>query len=243
VAPELKAPALSEVTSPAKSYVVGGGAGFLLEDGIKLSGYVISTQQNRLIMGEDDITYTDIGRSKGAKVGDRFSIFQKKGPVSHPVTNVIMGNKIIPLGTLQLTELEEKSSKAIITKSYLEIGPGAYLMPYREKKREVTLKASARELSGYIIDSQKGTLAIAAGDIVFIDIGASTGLEVGNMLYIAREILPDKRNVMGSRLKLPTEILGVIVVVETGEKTATALIIKSIDTIYIGDRVELKKSK
>lgn len=243
-APEQMTPAQLEVTSPAaKSFVVGGGAGFLLEDGIKPSGYVISTQQSRQMMGEDDITYTDIGKSKGAKVGDRFSIFQKKGPVSHPVTNVIMGNKVIPLGTLQLTEMEEKSSKAIITKSFLEIGPGAYLMPYREKKREVTLKASDRELSGYIIDSQKGTLAISAGDIVFIDIGASKGLEVGNMLYIGREILPDNRNIMGSSLKLPTEVLGVLVVVDTGEKVATALIIKSIDTIYIGDRVELKKSK
>jgi len=38
-------------------------------------------------------------------------------------------------------------------------------------------------------------------------------------------------------------VLGAMVVVDTGGKTSTALIIKSIDTIYSGDRVELKKNK
>jgi hypothetical protein len=165
------------------------------------------------------------------------------GPISHPVTNFIMGRKIIPLGTLQLSEVEDATSRAIVTKSFMEIGAGSYLMPYRERKREVTLKAAAKELNGYIIATQTGNHTIAAGDIVYLDLGASQGVETGNMLYVVRDVTPDPQLFPGNVDKLPVEVLGALVVVETGQKTSTALIVKSIDTIYSGDRVELRKSK
>jgi hypothetical protein len=139
--------------------------------------------------------------------------------------------------------MEEKASRAIVTTSYLEIEPGSFLLPYRERRREVTLKAATRELSGYIIETQTGNQAIAAGDVAFLDLGTSQGVEVGNMLYVARDVVPDQQYVHGTVDKLPEEVLGAVVVVDAGEKTSTALVVKSIDTIYIGDRVELKKSK
>jgi hypothetical protein len=41
---------------------------------------------------------------------------------------------------------------------------------------------------------------------------------------------------------VPVEVTGALVVVETGRKTSTALVVKNIDAIYRGDRVELRKS-
>ena len=239
--PEVKAPAEEPV--PEKTFLVSGGAGFLQEKDSRPTGYIISTYQGRQMVGEDDVVYTDIGKEQEAKVGDRFSIFKKLGAVSHPATNFIMGYKVIPLGVLQLSEVGVKSSKAIIAKSFMEIGSGSYLMPYRDRKREVALKASTRELSGYIIDTQTGNLAISAGDVVFLDLGFSQGIEVGNMLFIVRDVEFDQQYVQGKIDKLPVEVVGALVVVETGENTSTALIVKSIDTVYLGDRVELKKSK
>ncbi len=232
-----------EETVPAKTFTVRRGAGFLLEKEVAPAGYIISTYQNRNMVGEDDIVYTDIGKVEGGKVGDRFSIFKNLGAVSHPVTNFIMGYKVIPLGTLQLSEMEEKASRAIVTKSFLEIEPGAFLLPYRDRKREVALKAASTDLSGYIIETQTGNKAIAAGDIAFLDLGSSQGVGVGNMLYVAREVVPDQQYVHRAVGRLPEEVVGAVVVVETGEKTSTALVVKSIDTIYIGDRVELKKNR
>ena len=239
------APAIAppEEVPPPKTFTVRGGAGFLLENENNPAGRIVSTHQNRNIVGEDDIVYTDIGRERGARVGARYSIYKNLGPISHPVTNFIMGSKIIPLGTLQISEIEEQSSRAIVTKSYMEIGAGSYLMPYRERKREVTLKASNLDLAGYIIEAQTGSKTMAAGDVAFIDLGTSRGLEIGNMLYIVRDVVPDQKYVDGTIKKFPVELLGALVVVETGEKTSTALIVKSIDTIYPGDRVELRKNK
>ena len=234
---------VAEDVPQVKTFTVTGGEGFLMENSLKPAGYIVSTHQGRQMVGEDDIVYTDIGKVHGANVGDKFSVYKKMGAVSHPVTNVILGYKVIPLGTLQLSEMEDKVSKAIITKSFLEIGAGSYLMPYRPRKMDVPLKASDKELGGYIVETKTGNKAIAAGDVVYLDLGSVQGVSVGNMLYIVRDVVPDQTYALDKIDKLPVEVLGALVIVETGNNTSTALVVKSIDAIYRGDRVELKKNR
>ncbi len=229
-----------EVPVPVKTFTVTGGEGFLMGKGFNPAGYIVSTYQNRQMVGEDEVVYTDIGRRNGVDVGAKFSIFKKVGPVSHPTTNVVLGYKVVPLGTLQLSELEDKVSKAIVTKSFEEIGAGSFLMPYRPHQAEISLKASNKELIGYIVETKAGNKAIAAGDAIYLDLGKEQGLEAGNMLYVVRDVVPDQKYALDKIDKLPVDVIGALVVVETGENTSTALVIKSIDTIYRGDRVELK---
>lgn len=226
-----------------KTYMVSGGEGFLMETGFKPAGFIVSTYQNRQMVGEDDIVYIDLGKAHGAGIGDRFSIFKKMDAISHPVTNIILGNKVIPLGTLQVSEAEDKVSKAIITKSYMEIGAGAFITPYRERKKEVPLKAADRDLSGYIVETKTGNAALAAGDVAYLDLGSSNGVEPGNMLYIVRDVTPDRKFLEVPVDRLPREVIGALVIVETGKNTSTALIVKSIDTVYRGDKVEFKAGK
>ncbi len=221
-----------------KTYTVRGNEGFLLERAAKASGTIIGLHNSRAIAGDDDIVYTDIGKARGLKGGEKFSIFRKEGTVAHPKTEMILGTKIIPLGTLQITDLEQTSSRAIITKNYREITPGAVLLPYREGQRyEVALKMATTDLKGYIVDSLNGTTVISAGDIVYIDLGRVQGAEPGNMLYIVRDVALDQKLVEGRVNKLPQELLGALVILKTGHNTATAVVVKSIDAIYKGDRI------
>ncbi|GFO55903.1 peptidoglycan-binding protein LysM [Geomonas sp. Red276] len=242
------APPSSEVApsppeEPVQTFSVTGSEGFLVEDGQPPVGAIIATAQNRKIVGTDDIVYTDLGRSNGANVGDRFSIYKKMGAVSHPVTNEIVGDRVIPLGELQLSEVEEKASKAIITKSYQEITPGSYLLPVQEKKVTVPLRAADRDLLGYIVESQTGNKVIAVRDLVFLDLGRAQGVQPGNLLYIVRDVTPDQRYAKSRVDKFPVEVVGALVVLKTGLNTSTAVIVKSVDTIYRGDRVEMRKSR
>jgi hypothetical protein len=228
---------LSEVANE-RTYSVRGSEGFILETGARPTGTIISIHNNRNIAGDDDIVYTDIGKERGVKGGEKFAVFRKDETVSHPVSNEILGTKITPLGTIQLTDLEKKTSRAIISKTNQEITPGSYLLPAREdKRREIPLKMSARELKGYVVDSYSGMSIIAAGDIVYIDLGSDHGAEPGNMLYVVRDVTIDVSSTTGYTEKLPQELLGAIVILETGKKTATAIVVKSIDAIYRGDRL------
>ncbi|NTW98372.1 MAG: LysM peptidoglycan-binding domain-containing protein, partial [Geobacteraceae bacterium] len=156
-----------------KTYTLFGTEGFLMEKGFKPYGFVIGAQHGRVVTGVDDIVYTDIGAAQNAGSGDKFSIFLKDTSVNHPLNNEELGYKMIPLGTLQLTDVEKKASRAIITASSREISSGAYLLPYKEnRRREISLKSTANDLKGYIVESYSGVSIIAAGDVVYIDLGA-----------------------------------------------------------------------
>ncbi|HTY21107.1 MAG TPA: peptidoglycan-binding protein LysM, partial [Geobacteraceae bacterium] len=138
---------------------------------------------------------------------------------------------------------EEKTSTAVVTKSYLETKAGDYLMPYHDRKREIPLRAADRDLYGYIVESQSGVITCGTGEVIFLDLGRNQGLQVGNLLYVVREVSPEQ-NIIDIRAlgKLPDEVIGAVVVVGAGKDVSTALIIKSTQAIYRGDRVEVKKN-
>ena len=120
---------------------------------------------------------------------------------------------------------------------------GAFLLPYQDKKVTIALKAADRDLVGYIVESQTGNAALAVRDIAYLDLGSAQGVQPGNMLYVVRDVALDRRYAASRIKKLPVEVIGALVVVQTGVNSSTALVVKSVDTIYRGDRVELKKSR
>ncbi len=234
---------IAQAVAKERSFTVNGGEGMLVDRDMKYSGSIVTVSHNRTIAGEDDVVYLDLGRQHGAKVGTKYRIYRKDIEVAHPNTNVIIGIKLIPLGALQLTELAEKSAKAIVTHSFREVEPGAVILPYRESRREVVLRGSNKDFIGTIVETQTGNKAIAAGDVCYLDLGALNGLQVGNMLYVVRDVTVEAQYIKSAIGRLPVDVIGALLIVDVGEKTATALVVKSVDTIYRGDRVEFRGSK
>ena len=57
------------------------------------------------------------------------------------------------------------------------------------------------------------------------------------MFYVVREVAIEKMLVDKVITQLPYEVIGALVVVETGKRTSTALVVKSIDAIFKNDLV------
>lgn len=240
VAPGVTPAPVDQYTDVAeeKRFSVRGNEGRLVETALQPIGRVVAGQHGRLVFGEDDIAFTDLGTSVGASDGQKFTILRKSTVVKHPRTNEIIGTKFYPLGTLQLTQVTPQGSRAIIISSFKEIEPGDWLTPYQEaKRRDISLKLATRPVKGMIVETYSGHDAVAAGDVVYLDQGKNQGVEVGNMFYVVREV-PVEKMLAGALVKqLPYEVVGALVVVETGNRTATALVVKSIDAIFVKDTV------
>jgi hypothetical protein len=231
------APAEPEVAEE-KVFAVRGNEGWLMDNDLVPDGRIIAGQHGRLILGEDDTVYTDIGTTHGGSDGKKYTILRKSKQVIHPVTHESLGYRVYPLGSLQLTHATELNSRAIINVSFKEVEPGDLLVPYQEIKRKtIPLKMASRPLKGYIVESGSGADAVAAGDVVYLDIGKEQGVEAGNLLYIARKVKIEKMMVERYVGELPREVVGALVVVETGNKTSTAIVVKSIDAIFKGNEV------
>lgn len=229
-------------TVQEKPFPVNGGEGFISENGVGFVGSVVATYQGRVMVGEGDAIYTDIGSANGARPGDRYFIYKKMEEVHHPLDNSIVGVRIDRRGTLRLTEVTQTGSKGIITHTFREVESGDILMPYVEQRREVPLRAADRNLEGVIVATQTGNQAVGEGDVVYLDFGSAQGLKQGNLLYAVQDIHPDMRELRG-RVELPRQVKGALVVVSVGKNTATALVVKSAETVYKGDRVVLIRTR
>ena len=218
-----------------KTFSVTGSEGFLTEDELTGVGRIVATNHDWVMVGAGDTVYTDIGANRDGRTGERFSIFSSQEVITHPIRQVTVGRKIIPLGTLELTAVTPTGSRAVITGSFREISSGALLLPWRNGRQEIPLKGSVTDLSGIILDSLPGIKAIGTGEVVYLDLGKSQGVQVGNLLYVVRKVRPDRAH--RDTVTLPQELLGAVVIVEVRRDTATALVVKSVETIYPGDQV------
>jgi LysM repeat protein len=226
-----------ERTVKERIFKVGAGETFLDGANIRKAGEIVATFENRVMVGEGDYVYTDIGSTRGGKVGQVYSVVKDAGPVTHPVQNYIVGHRYLQLGTVQLVEVTAPSSRAQVLRSFLEITRDSVLVPYRPARREIPLKRATRELKGYIVGTRMTNSLIGEGEIIFLDLGKKQGVEIGNLLYAVREVKPDALELYARSIPLPLRVLGAIVVIDAGETTSTALVVKSATGIYPGDMV------
>ncbi|MCE1227037.1 MAG: LysM peptidoglycan-binding domain-containing protein [Geobacteraceae bacterium] len=221
-----------------KLFTVRGNEGWLVEKELVPTGRIIAGQHGRLVLGEDDTVFTDVGRSHGGADGSKYTILRKSKEVKHPVTGDVVGFRVYPLGMMQLTQVTELNSRGIISSSYKEVEPGDLLVPYQSvRRRTVALKMTTKPLRGAIVESTEANAAIAAGDVVYLDLGTSQGAEPGNLLYVVRKVAIEKMLVDRYVGQLPSEVVGAVVIVEAGNNTSTAIVVKSIDAIFKGNEV------
>jgi LysM repeat protein len=231
VAGELPTPRPSSVFKTA-----GGGEGFILAEENPL-GIIIDSVDDRTLLTENDTVFLKMRDPSIVSVGDIYSILKRGERVVHPASKRDFGNMMHNLGFLQVTGIGTGYVTAKIGKVFREVERGAELYRYLPPVMEISLKKTASDLLGSIVATQSEKLTQGQQDVVFIDLGLEDGLEVGNMLYITRPRSATELGLQQADTPLPDDLLGAAVVIESRAETAAALIIKSVKTIYLGDRV------
>ena len=82
-------------------------------------------------------------------------------------------------------------------------------------------------VSGYIIATADSRVSVGEGDVVLIDRGREQGVEVGDHFLVYQEEWPIAHRRTGAVVQGPRQVMGEIVITETQEQTAKALIIAS----------------
>jgi len=213
---------------------LGGSEGFITTEELATSGTLIDAVDNRILVGEGDTVFLEM-KDLSTAPGDLFTLYEPTNVVKHPVTGDRLGYMVNILGTLRIDEMNAPVATARITDSFREITRGARLRPYEPELRRITLKNAGSTQRGYLVTGQDNKTIYGPQDVVYIDLGSSAGIEEGNLLHIFRPRGASKV-AKEKRLKLPDIFLGTAVVLEVRPRTATALILKSLDPIELGDR-------
>src|SRR3989338_8546418 len=203
-------------------------------------GVIIGAKEEKLLLSENDIVFIAVAKGTEIKQGDRFTVFTTTGEIKHPVTENPIGFMVDTLGILLVTQIDKDGViSAKIEKSYKEILKGAKLKPYEPPVKEVIVKKAEKAIDGLIIASLGGKVGMAERDIVYLDNGKSSGLEVGNAMDIFRPTITvdDPMSKEKKTITLPNKELGRLVVIAVEDDTATAFITNSRQVIYKVDRV------
>lgn len=214
----------------------GGAEGFVSREELDSAGILIDTVDNRILMATGDQVFLKMDDPASATPGAPFSLFRLGREVEHPVTGEPLGYQVVNLGELQIADMNGAVATANITVAHEEIQRGDRLHPLPPSRREVALKKSDRELSGYLVSAKGDQVLLGQYDVIYVDLGSEDGLEAGNLLYISRSRKATELALEGD-IQLPDVLLGAAVVLETRPQTATALVLKSADALQLGDRV------
>lgn len=244
-------PALADTTTEAPTEVAAAAAqeelsitvaargdGFILVDEHP-QGRILDATDNRLLLTETDLVFVAMNSGTIAREGDTFGLYQRGESIVHPHNKKQrLGTMMYNLGSLTVVEVRGSTVVGRIDKAYREITRGAELFYYDPPRRDISLRRGTTDMTGTLVAAQDEKGTISTGDVVFIDLGRNNELSVGNLFYISRPRQLSSEALRGAgHLDLPEEVIGAAIVTETRNTTATALMIKSVDSAAIGNKV------
>ena len=237
-APAAEVPAAEPADEIFSITVATRGNGFILVDE-QSQGRLVDATDNRILLTETDLVFVAMNPGAVARVGDSFGLYQRGATVVHPRNKKqTLGTMMYNLGSVTVAEVRGNTVVGNIHRAFREITRGAELFYYDPPQRDIALQRGTTQDSGYIVATQEEKGTISTGDIIFVDLGRNNELAVGNLLYISRprQLTAEALKNAGN-LDLPEEVVGAAIVTETRDASATALVIKSVDSAAIGNSI------
>lgn len=205
-----------------------------IDDEYHKVGSVIDAPDNLEISGKENTVYIELDKNKNFPVNlsipdkplddQKFFTIRDIKIVRHPETSKVIGHQIRVTGIVRLYGKDNNMLKAEVISSFENIDRGDGIIPYREIDVPVAPDQPRTPVfKGYIISSHLDNEISGEGDIVFLDKGKTSGLEVGDVFQVLSDE-PSKR------------AIGEIQVIALKTKTSSAIIRKSAQEIMIGSK-------
>ncbi len=221
----------------------GGAQSFIGPKEADNLGYLADAIDGRVLITEDDTVFLEMTDLEAVAPGDVYELITVGGKVFHPISDKLMGYQTIQLGTVKITEITPTVAVAQVTDALREIKRGAKVRPFRVIPDQIPRKLADMVVHGYILSDDIGKIAMGQWEVILLDIGEESGLEVGHELdlYRKREATEIAKEARTTPLVLPEIDLGDAIVLEVRHGFAEALIIRTTFLpIFRGDQVRTK---
>lgn len=192
------------------------------------------TTGDRMILGSRDILYLRLKNPGDVAPGDLFTVYKRAHKVFHPTTGQYLGHLVNRLAVVQVSQIDKDLTTVQIIRAYATVSPGDPVMKFLLPTDEGAAvgQPSAGDVEGRVVEFQSnmGTMnVVAQRNIVYLDRGREDGIRPG-----------DRMDVVRSGGSLPQRVVGELKILSMEDRTATALITKSISRILKGDRFRVK---
>ncbi len=271
------------------------GTGLIYDSCPKFSDFITGSEiesfTRNLSLG--NIVYINRGTAKGVKNGDRFLVIRSAGEIKHPDRHYKVGYYFRQMGTLKVVIAREKHSVAVVDWSARPMFVGDAIIPFekvdkvnkktdknnkeftplsedllgdlKDAKKYERFSTDNDKAKGYIVFIEDNLPIAGIGNVVYIDLGKSKSLSLGDHLNIYvkadkfknwNEYYPDfgsrrfkervaKRFSEESKEEVqdrhvPRIVTGELVIIDVFEKTAKAVVVNSTVPVALGSHVQLQ---
>ena len=192
------------------------------------------TTGDHMILGSRDVLYLRLKKPGDVQLGDLFTIYKRAHKVFHPITGQYLGHLVNRLAVVQVTQVDKDLTTVQIMRAYATVSPGDPVMKFVLPMDETAAvdQLSPGDMEGRVVEFQSnmGMMnLVGQRNIVYLDRGREDGVRPGDRMEVVR-----------SGGSLPQRTVGELKVLSTEDRTATALITKSISRILKGDRFLVK---
>jgi hypothetical protein len=243
--PEVKQPDVKtpEPPPPGKKFEVNlRQIAFVEQSDLDKSITIDGSVEEKVLLGTNDEVYLSYPSNRPPVVGQKYSIYE-------PDQNVKgYGSYVRLLGTLEVVSVkQDKRARGVITEANHEIERGAKVGPLLKSYKTMPPVPPAVDAQGEIVAMIKSDQLIGQGEVVFLNLGKSSGVEAGNRMFVVRrgDAHPDimSRQQGQDDRRFPARALGEVVIVEVGDKISVALITLSVQEMALGDIVMMQKAQ
>lgn len=256
VDPELEPDAAPPPTPAVVDDVVVPGAqvearlkqvAFVDQEDLDASMIVTGAVEDKELLAEGDDVFVSYADDKVPAIGSRFSVYAEDEQVNHPTKKSKVGSYVRVLGEVQILSVKkDKQARARIISSNGEIERGARVGPLQRQYKAVAPVANEVDVQGTIVARLSRSELIGSGEIVFLDLGADTGVKAGNRLYVVRrgDALPGVNPVdlIGQDdRRFPARALGQVILIEVGKTLSVGLVNLAVEEMGVGDIVMMRK--
>ena len=231
------------VPAPAQRTDVGiKQTAFVEKSDLDRSRTIDGAVDEKVLLGNGDSVYISYPKNRPPQVGQRYSLYTP----DHEVKGY--GSYVHVLGTVEVVSVkEDKRARGVIVQANQEIERGTKVGPLMKTFKNVPPVPPGVDAQGAIVAMLKSDQLIGKGEVVFIDLGKSAGLEIGNRMFVVRrgDAHPGltQYNVGQDDRRFPARAIGEVVVVDVGQKISVGLVTLAVQEMGVGDLVMMQKAR
>jgi hypothetical protein len=230
-------------STPERSYSVElRQSAFVDQESIDTSIRIDGSVDEKELLAEGDGVFLTYDVRKPPKPGDRYSIYVPGEKVKSKGNT--LGSYVRIVGTLEIVNVKkDKRARGVITETFEEVERGARVGELKRQLMTTPAIAPKVDAAGSIIARVTRFELVGQGEVVFLDLGAGSGIEVGNRMFVIRRgdaLIPHMRPGEGvgqNDNRFPARAIGEVVIVDVGKKVSIGLVTLAVQELGVGDQV------
>ena len=211
------------------------------EDQLEDAPYIVSSYEEHLISGTGNRVYA----LNITKPLNGYNIVRPGIEYEDPETGDTLGYEAIYLADARLIKVgkdDDEPATLVVTKALREVLNNDVLIPHEERAQmfQFTPRSPDTEVKGQIMAVFNGVSQIGQYMVVVLNKGEEAGLAPGHVLAVLQKgaEVNDSRKWIFSRVELPDERAGIMMVFKTYKKLSYALIMEANRAMHVNDRFE-----